>query len=145
MLTQLLLGSAVTLLSVIAGAFLWWMMNEALEAMEGWIRRPPHALKSFSVMILVVLVTVLMMAIGVCLWAALLVHMELFMTLEEATYFSIVAYTTLGLSDEIAMPREWRLLGGIVGANGFLMFGLMTAILTDSLRHVRRVQHDLRD
>jgi hypothetical protein len=25
------------------------------------------------------------------------------------------------------------------------MFGLMTAMLTDTLRHVRRVQHSLRD
>ena len=65
--------------------------------------------------------------------------------MEEATYFSLVAYTTLGLSETNVMPKEWRLLGGITGANGFLMFGLMTAILTDSLRHIRRVQHNIKD
>ena len=145
MLTQLLVGSAITLFSLIGGAVLWWLLNEVLENMEPWIRQPPHPWKSFVVMIIVVVATMAMMSFGVCLWAAVLFRMTLFPTLEEATFFSLVAYTTLGLSDGVRVPHEWRLLGGLAGANGFLMFGLMTAMLTDTLRHIRRVQHNVRD
>ena len=52
----------------------------------------------------------------------------------------------LGLGDgDVIIPQEQRLLGGMTGANGFLMFGLMTAMLTDTLRDVRGVQQKLRD
>jgi hypothetical protein len=69
--------------------------------------------------------------------------MTVFPTMEEAVYYSLVAYTTLGLGD-VVVPKDQRLLGGMTGANGFLMFGLMTAMLTDTLRQMRRVQHSLR-
>jgi hypothetical protein len=64
--------------------------------------------------------------------------------MEEAVYYSLVAYKTLGIGD-VSVPQEQRLLSGMTAANGFLMFGIMTAMVTDTLRHVRRVQHDLRD
>lgn len=91
-----------------------------------------------------VLATMAMMTLGVWLWAIVFAQMLVFSSLEEAVYYSLVAYTTLGLGD-LVVPHEQRLLGGMTGANGFLMFGLMTAMLTDTLRHVRRVQHNLRD
>lgn len=84
------------------------------------------------------------MTVGVWLWAFVFIHLNIFPSLEEAVYYSLVAYTTLGLGD-VVVPVEWRLLGGMTGANGFLMFGLLTAMLTDALRHIRRIQHDLSD
>ncbi len=144
MLQQLLLGSLVTLLSLVGGAVLWWALNGILEKMEPWIRRPPHAAKSLIIILMVVVSTMAMMTFGVWLWAIVFLMSEVFSTLEEAVYYSLVAYTTLGLGD-VTIPIERRLLGGMTGANGFLMFGLMTAMLTDTLRHVRRVQHYLRD
>lgn len=123
---------------------MWWLLNEILETMEPWIQRPPHAAKSFVVILMVVLATMAMMTLGVWLWALVFQQMAIFNSLEEAVYYSLVAYTTLGLGD-VTMPEEQRLLGGMTGANGFLMFGLMTAMLTDTLRHIRRVQHKLRD
>ena len=144
MIQQLLLGSFVTLISLVGGAVLWWSLNGILERMEPWLRRPPHAAKSLVVILMVVFSTMAMMTFGVWLWAVVFQITHVFATLEEAVYFSLVAYTTLGLGDVI-VPQEQRLLGGMTGANGFLMFGLMTAMLTDTLRHVRRVQRNLRD
>ncbi|WP_317054736.1 ion channel [Roseovarius rhodophyticola] len=144
MIDQLLLGSAVTLVSLVGGAILWWLLNENLEFMEPWLQRPPHPIKSFVVILMVVLATMTMMTLGVWLWAVVFRQMSVFSLLEEAVYYSLVAYTTLGLGD-VTMPKDKRLLGGMTGANGFLMFGLMTAMLTDTLRHVRRVQNKLRD
>lgn len=144
MFEQIFLGSVITLFSLFVGAVLWFALNEILEGHEGWLRRPPRTAKMFMVIILVVVCTMFMMTFGVWLWAGVFVYLDIFHTLEESVYYSLVAYTTLGLGDVI-VPFEWRLLGGMTGANGFLMFGLMTAVLTDALRHIRRVQHDLSD
>jgi hypothetical protein len=141
---QLLLGSIITLISLLAGAFMWWGLNEWLLKLEPWLRRPPHQWKSATVIMMVVLSTMATMTFGVWLWAIVFRQMAVFTSLEEAVYYSLVAYTTLGLGDVI-VPQDQRLLGGMTGANGFLMFGLMTAMLTDTLRHVRRVQRNLRD
>lgn len=144
MFDQLLLGSAITLASLVAGSVLWWLLNEILEVMEPWLQRPPHPIKSIVVILMVVLATMTMMTLGVWLWALVFNQMSVFASLEEAVYYSLVAYTTLGLGD-VTMPKDKRLLGGMTGANGFLMFGLMTAMVTDTLRHVRRVQRKLKD
>ena len=93
---------------------------------------------------MVVVSTMSMMTFGVWLWAIVFKQMAVFSTMEEAVYYSLVAYTTLGIGD-VSVPQEQRLLGGMTAANGFLMFGIMTAMVTDTLGHVRRVQHNLRD
>lgn len=144
MVGQLFLGSVITFVSLIGAALTWWLLNEALLKLEPWLRRPPHPTKSLVVIFLVVVSTMSMMTMGVWIWGLLFLQLSVFSTLEEAVYYSLVAYTTLGLGD-VVVPEDQRLLGGMTGANGFLMFGLMTAMLTDTLRHVRRVQHNLRD
>ena len=104
--------------------------------MEPWLRRPPNSAKSFVVIFMVVVSTMTMMTMGVWIWAIVFAGMSVFGSIEEAVYYSLVAYTTLGLGDAV-VPQDQRLRGGMTGANGFLMFGLMTAMLTDTLRHVR--------
>lgn len=144
MFDQLLLGSGVTLVSLVGGATMWWVLNEVLLGMEPWLRRPPNPTKLLVVILMVVLSTMIMMTFGVWLWAMVFKQMSVFSTIEEAVYYSLVAYTTLGIGD-VVVPQEQRLLGGMTAANGFLMFGIMTAMVTDTLRHVRRIQHNLRD
>ncbi|WP_109564435.1 ion channel [Jannaschia seohaensis] len=144
MFGQLALGGAITFFSLTGAALMWWILNEALLFMEAWLRRPPKPAKSLIVVLMAVLATMAMMTFGVWLWAIIFVQMLVFNSLEEAVYYSLVAYTTLGLGD-VVVPQDQRLLGGMTGANGFLMFGLMTAMLTDTFRHVRRVQRNLRD
>ena len=139
MFGQLVLGSCITLVSLVGGIVLWWGLSETLEWMEPWLRRPPYLVKSLVAILMVVISTMSMMTLGIWLWAIVFERTAVFATLEEAVYYSLVAYTTLGLGDVI-VPEEKRLLGGMTGANGFLMFGLMTAMLTDTLRHVRRIQ-----
>ncbi len=139
-----MLGTVITLVSLLGGAFMWSALNELLLRMEPWLRGPNQHIKSFVVVSLVAISTMGMTTFGVWLWAIIFQQMSVFSTLEEAVYYSLVAYTTLGLGD-IVVPQDLRLLGGMTGANGFLMFGLMTAMITDTLRHVRRVQHHLRD
>ena len=49
-------------------------------------------------------------------------------TFEEATYFSLVTFTTLGYG-EITLGPQWRLLSGIEAMNGILIAGWSTALL----------------
>ncbi|MFO7759711.1 MAG: ion channel [Roseovarius sp.] len=146
MFDQLLLGSVITFVSLAVGASIWATLNGVLLWIEPWLRRFPRQLTSLVVILMVVFSTMLVMTFGVWLWAILFRQIGAFSTLEEAVYFSLVAYTTLGIGDaDVIIPQEQRLLGGMTGANGFLMFGLMTAMLTDTLRDVCGVQQNSRD
>ena len=65
--------------------------------------------------------------------------LQIFVTFEASVYFSLVAFTTLGFGD-VLLPVEWRLLGGLAAANGLLIFGLLTAMLVETLRQIRTRQ-----
>jgi voltage-gated potassium channel Kch len=56
-------------------------------------------------------------------------------TLEEAVYFSVVTFTTLGYGD-VTLDKAWRLLSGIEAMNGILLFGLTTATLFSVVQKV---------
>lgn len=74
---------------------------------------------------------------GVLIWCATFLGLDIFSDVETSLYFAIVAYTTLGFGD-IILPDEWRILSGIVAANGFLLFGWSTAFQMDFLSALRR-------
>jgi len=78
--------------------------------------------------------------VGIWLWTGVLLWLEAFDHTEEALYFAIVAYTTVGYGDIIA-PPDWRILGATIAANGMLGFGIATAALIDL---VLRTQNELR-
>lgn len=139
MLNQIALGTTITFISIAFGAVMWWMLIRLLHRFEAWIRRPPYAFKTISVIVFVVVWTMLITTFGIWLWAVVFSSLAIFETMEEAVYYSLVAYTTLGLGD-VVVPKDWRLLGGMTGANGFLMFGVLTAMLTDTLRDMRRMR-----
>lgn len=73
----------------------------------------------------------------VWLWAIILMWVEAFDALEPALYFALAAYTTLGFGD-VLPPLEWRILGGMIGANGMLGFGLAAAALVEFVTQIRR-------
>ncbi len=79
--------------------------------------------------------------VGVWLWAAALLWLDVFHTLEVSVYFSLVAFTTLGFGD-VLLPLEWRLLSGMAAANGLLLMGLLTAMLVEVLRDLRLAQQE---
>lgn len=139
MLGQLLLGSTITFISLVGASVVWWLMNEVLFIVEPSLRAPYGRHKSALLFFVAVISAMVITAFGVFLWAAAYAQMSVFATWEEAIYYSLVAYSTLGLGD-VSLPQEQRLLGGMTGANGFLMFGLVTAMLTDSLRQIGRMQ-----
>ncbi|MEM9898581.1 MAG: ion channel, partial [Pseudomonadota bacterium] len=60
----------------------------------------------------------------------------IFDRLDTSYYFSLVAYTTLGFGD-IILPENWRILSGLIAANGFLIFGWSTAFQVEYLNNLR--------
>lgn len=143
MLMQLLLGSVLTLATIIVATVSWWTLEVLLRRMHGWSIRPPHGPRLMFILALSLIWTLMMMTVAVWLWAVALKALGIFATFEASVYFSLVAFTTLGFGD-VLLPQEWRLLGGMAAANGLLMFGLLTAILVEILRDTRLRQRGVR-
>ena len=60
-------------------------------------------------------------------------------TWEDAIYFSIVTFTTLGYGD-ITISGGWRLLSGIEAMSGILLFGWSAALLFALVQQLSRME-----
>lgn len=139
MLAQFAIGTIITLMTVVVSAAGFWTAEGVVTATQRWLIRPPHALKLSLVLVVAVTMVLTVLSISVWIWALALLWLEVFILLEPAVYFSIVAFTTLGFGD-ILLPVEWRILGGMAATNGLLNMGLYGAMLVEILRRVRSAQ-----
>ena len=78
--------------------------------------------------------------VGVAIWGAALTWFRVFEDFPTAFYFALVSYTTVGYG-ELLPPGEWRVLGAMAAANGFINIGLLTTLLIEGLQHVRAGYH----
>jgi hypothetical protein len=83
----------------------------------------------------VVLLMFLVSVIEVLVWSTTYLWLGALEGLEEATYFSMVTFTTLGYG-EIVLDEQWRLLASFEAANGIIMFGWTTAIVLATVQRV---------
>ncbi|MEF3048342.1 ion channel [Pseudotabrizicola sp. L79] len=143
MILQIVIGSGLLLLSIVIAASSALVLEWLFQAANPWLMREPHRPKLVLLLIGVSVWVLGVITAGVWLWAFVFLAVGALPTLEEAVYFSLVSYTTLGFGD-VLLPREWRILSGMAGANGFLNFGLLTALMVEALRHVRVGQHEVR-
>jgi len=59
---------------------------------------------------------------------------------QEAVYFSVVTFTTLGYGD-ITLDPTWRQLSGMQAMVGIVVFGLTTAILFAVIQRLWQASH----
>ncbi len=139
MFLQIALGSVLMLATIaVSGVSLWWVETR-LRRYHDWLAQPPHVAK-LSLLLCGAAVWVMgIVTFGVWLWALTFLTLGVLPALEPCVYFALVSFTTLGYGD-VLLPHEWRLLGGMAAANGFINFGLLIASLTEALRVVRIAQ-----
>jgi hypothetical protein len=108
-----------------------------------------HARRRFAKLDDVLLLTVVMTYMLVGNFAQTAVWASLFMLLGEfkdpsiALYYSAVNFSTLGYGD-VLMSERWRLLGPLEAANGILMFGVSTSVMTAAVIDVLKRHRETR-
>ncbi len=137
MALHLLLGSAIISMTILihvgfTAAAEWGLRREHI-----WPARRAGPLRFVVLLVGMTLWLLASMTVAVWLWAFCLLWLKIFQDVETAVYFSLVAFTTLGFGD-IILSKEWRILSGLMAANGLLIFGLTTAVLVDFLSRFRR-------
>lgn len=143
MLVQIAVGSGLLLLNVLIMAVAALVLETMFRRAHPWLVRPPQRPRLLLMLVGVGLWILMVLTIGVWIWALALHKLGAFSTIEEAVYFSIVAFSTLGLGDVVPL-HEWRVLAAMAAVNGFLSFGLLTALLVEALRQVRLAQLERR-
>lgn len=103
-----------------------------------WLRHLDHATKKRDlnrilprVLILTAVLFLMLHLIEILLWALAYLYLPEIVdlkTFEEAIYFSIVTFTTLGYGD-VTLSGDWRVLSGIEAINGIVLIGWTTAFL----------------
>jgi len=88
-----------------------------------------------TLLMAIMLLTLLCNIVQIVIWAALFMMLGEFKTLMPAVYHSSVNFATLGYGD-IVMSERWRMLGPIEAANGILMFGMSTSVMTAAVLDV---------
>jgi hypothetical protein len=143
MLVQIAIGSLLMLTTIsLTGATLW-VVEALLRRFNPWLLREPHGPKLALLLVAAALWIMGIITVDVWIWAAAFDLIGVLPTLESSIYFALVSFTTIGYGD-VVLPQDWRLLGGMCGANGFMIFGFVIAMLVEALRHVRLGQIERR-
>ena len=143
MVTQIAVGTALLLINIFLAALGALVLELGFQRIHGWLMREPHAPKLVVVVAGTSLVALGVITAGLWIWALVYDAIGAFPDLETSVYFSIICYTTLGFGD-LLLPKEWQILAGMEAANGFLNFGLLTALLIEGLRQIRLRQVESR-
>ena len=98
-------------------------------------RRGPSQWRDTAMLSTVMLLTLIGNLAQISIWAGLFMLLDQFDDFSTAFYHSCVNFVTLGYGD-IVMDARWRLLGPLEGANGILMFGVSTAVMTAAVMDV---------
>jgi hypothetical protein len=107
-------------------------------------RHAPTASESQWLNILLLSMVMLLMLLSnfvqIAIWATLFRLLDEFDEFTTALYHSAVNFVTLGYGD-IVMSARWRLLGPLEAANGILMFGVSTSVMTAAVMDV--IKHNI--
>lgn len=98
-------------------------------------RAREHWLWDIEILSVVMLLMLMGTFVQTAAWAVLFMWLHEFPDFATALYFSAVNFSTLGYGD-VVLSNRWRLLGPMEAANGILMFGVSTAVMTAAVADV---------
>lgn len=134
MFLNLLIGLPITMLCLLLQAVMVALSLRRYIDYRHGLSRP-----SLGSTILILSLVMLFMLFGnflqMSIWAGLFVLLGEFETFAQALYFSGVTFATLGYGDLVLSPPR-QLLSALEAANGILMFGVSTAVMTAALGDV---------
>ena len=137
MLIQLLVGAVLVCATVIVTVGFIAVATLVLTKLGKWMITGRWFVKLMTSLSAVVLWMLGALTLSVWIWAGAFMALGQFATLEEAVYFSVVSFTTLGFGD-VVIGEDWRLLSGIIAANGLILFSLVTAFLIEFIVRLRK-------
>jgi voltage-gated potassium channel len=93
---------------------------------------------AFQVLSFTALLLMLLHFLEILIWAAAYLaipEIRQLANFEEAIYFSMVTYATVGYGDIVLEP-QWRIMSGFEAMSGILLFGWSTAMLFSIVQKV---------
>lgn len=126
MWSNLLIGGMLLIFSIFVHGFATrFVMKLAIRKAA----RPNFRIHSKELLISIIVIIMWFASfIEAVAWASTYLYLGAIQGFEEALYFSIVSFTTLGYGD-VLLADEFRLLGSLEAANGIIIFGWSTAII----------------
>jgi len=137
-ITQIFLGSLVIPVTIFVQVWFIRVAIKHLRAMNREANNDGSSVSNLNTMPIVLILSgatlwlLAALSIAIWIWAGFFQLLGCFETLEKSLYFSMVSFTTVGFGD-ITLPQEWRILSGMIAANGLVLFGLNTAFLIEVL------------
>ena len=144
MTSQLAWGTVLIVLSIAIQATLMAVAVRTIRRHAAWLSRPPHFPKLAGAFCGVSLWMLMGLSASVWIWAVFLYWTGALADLELSLYFSLVSFTTLGFGD-ILLDKPYRLLSGMMAADGLILFGLTTAFLIEFIRSLHVAQGEADD
>lgn len=137
MFAQITIGFVLIILSIIIQIS---FIEIAARTLKRIFQRPEPVFPGFGKVVITLSGIMFWLLISltfiIWMWAFVLIRLGTFAGWEESIYFTIVAFTTLGFGD-VELPQNWRLLSGFIAADGFILFGLNTAVLLEAMMRLR--------
>lgn len=136
-----LLIIAITIVIHASGSILWfrYQFRHFKPTALKWKLR-----KVMRVLIANALFLVILHSIEITIWSLVylvLPGIEEIKTFEEAIYFSIVTYTSLGYGD-ITLNPTWRIIAGFEAINGIILIGWTTAMFYTVIKNAGEKYRD---
>ena len=127
MLMNILIAAIIIIATVGIHAAAMMLAVRLIRKKEGGLREKLQQTNLYRVSGIVLLMF-LASLIEVLVWAFVYLWLNAIQGVEQAFYFSMVTFTTLGYGD-IVLEERWRLLASFEAANGIILFGWTTAIV----------------
>lgn len=128
MLLQLFIGGVLNLVTILFHAFSLDFIIRNMHWAEKPILLKFRNLRKALVITIVVLGIFTALTVEIWIWASFFMLVDAFQDWELALYYTTSTFTTVGFGD-VVLGTDWRLLGSITSANGFLLFGWSIAFI----------------